>query len=74
MSYAGEEANALSWRKSSHSTGNGECVEVALMRGEVAIRDSKDPAMGLLLCGRRSWQVFVAATQSGVYDIRHRGA
>jgi hypothetical protein len=34
------------WRKSSHSSGGGEqtdCVELAELAGQVAMRDSKDP-------------------------------
>ncbi|MGH3965479.1 MAG: DUF397 domain-containing protein [Pseudonocardiaceae bacterium] len=36
-----------SWRKSSRSTGGddqADCVEVAEVPGQVAMRDSKDPA------------------------------
>lgn len=33
----------LSWRKSSYSTGNPSCVEVAQMPHAVAVRDSKNP-------------------------------
>ncbi|MFE7786600.1 DUF397 domain-containing protein [Streptomyces nigrescens] len=33
------------WRKSSYSSGGGNCVEVmAFDAGTVAVRDSKDPA------------------------------
>jgi hypothetical protein len=32
-----------SWRKASHSVGNGECVEVSSALGRVSVRDSKDP-------------------------------
>jgi Domain of unknown function (DUF397) len=32
------------WRKSSYSSGGGQgCVEIAVIPGAVAIRDSKDP-------------------------------
>ncbi|WP_149259738.1 DUF397 domain-containing protein [Actinomadura sp. K4S16] len=34
----------LTWRKSSRSgSSGGSCVELAGMKGRVAIRDSKDP-------------------------------
>ncbi|MFE0379117.1 DUF397 domain-containing protein [Streptomyces inhibens] len=33
------------WRKSSYSSGGGNCVEVAsIASGTVAVRDSKNPA------------------------------
>ncbi|HJZ03412.1 MAG TPA: DUF397 domain-containing protein, partial [Streptosporangiaceae bacterium] len=39
-----------SWRKSSYSAANGDCVEVAhLANGYIAVRDSKNillPALG----------------------------
>lgn len=41
---------ALTWRKSSLSTDNGACVEVAVLAGGlVAVRDSKNPAGGHLV-------------------------
>ncbi|MFF7176835.1 DUF397 domain-containing protein [Streptomyces pseudovenezuelae] len=37
-------ASTLDWWKSSHSSENGACVEVAHVPGGVAVRDSKVPA------------------------------
>ncbi|MDJ0461963.1 DUF397 domain-containing protein [Streptomyces sp. H27-C3] len=47
--------------KSSYSSGNGECVEVALnMPGAVAVRDSKRPAGPLVLLAPAAWDAFRA--------------
>jgi len=44
------------WRKSTYSGQNGNCVEVALnLRGVVAIRDSKCPSLPPLLATREAW-------------------
>jgi hypothetical protein len=50
--------NDLAWKKSSYSSGSGgNCVEVAaLPDGGRAIRDSKNPAGGMLLLTPAQWQ------------------
>jgi Domain of unknown function (DUF397) len=47
------------WRKSSHSSGNGQCVEVAPLDQVVAIRDSKDPDGAKLIFAPTQWQHFL---------------
>ncbi|TCB95538.1 DUF397 domain-containing protein [Micromonospora zingiberis] len=49
------------WRKSSHSGDEGACVEMAVVPGTVAVRDSKDPDGPLLLFAPTAWTAFAAA-------------
>jgi Domain of unknown function (DUF397) len=57
------------WLKSSYSTGaSGNCVEVATMRTEVGVRDSKDRSGPALLFGAVSWSAFVVGVRSGQFD------
>lgn len=49
------------WSKSSYSSANGACVEVARnLPGIVAVRDSKNPDGPKLLFSRADWQVFLS--------------
>lgn len=52
---------AYKWRKSSYSSAQGNCVEVAKdAPGLVAVRDSKNPDGALLTFERRAWEAFTA--------------
>jgi len=48
------------WRKSTHSTSNGgSCVEMATLGPLVAVRDTKDNGLGLVLrFTPRAWANF----------------
>ncbi|MFI6443439.1 DUF397 domain-containing protein [Kitasatospora sp. NPDC050543] len=60
--------NALAWRKSSHSGGNGACVEIAVpSTATVAVRDSKDPDGPQLRFSAEAWAAFAVAAGSGVF-------
>ena len=49
------------WRKSSYSSDQGQCVEVAEIPGRVAIRDSKNPDGPVLLLSPAAFGDFVSA-------------
>lgn len=52
--------SGATWRTSSHSGGNNECVEVAAsMPGVVAVRDSKRPSGRVLEFRRQAWEAFL---------------
>ncbi|MFJ2478407.1 DUF397 domain-containing protein [Streptomyces sp. NPDC087659] len=53
------------WFKSSYSSGQGACVEVAHLPGVVAAKDSKDPAGPALVFTRDGWQGFIHGLNAG---------
>ncbi|MEU3031363.1 DUF397 domain-containing protein [Streptomyces incarnatus] len=53
------------WFKSSHSNGNGSCVEVAHLDDAVATRDSKEQAGPILTSTFEGWQAFIGSVVKG---------
>ncbi|MGH3770793.1 MAG: DUF397 domain-containing protein [Pseudonocardiaceae bacterium] len=51
------------WHKSSHSHGNGDCVEVARAAALVGLRDSKDPTGPMLAFAPTGWSAFLAGAR-----------
>ncbi|MFF3005338.1 DUF397 domain-containing protein [Kitasatospora sp. NPDC057940] len=57
------------WKKSSYSSGGGQCIEVAEGFANVTpVRDSKDPHGPALLFSPAAWQAFVTAVRTGELD------
>ena len=49
-----------SWRKSSHSAANGDCVEVGqFVNGYIGVRDSKNAAEVSLGCTPAGWRTLI---------------
>jgi hypothetical protein len=55
------------WRKSSLSSGNGQCVEVAFLDEAVAVRDSKDKTGPVLVFAHGEWSAFVGGVVRGEF-------
>ncbi|MFE7529146.1 DUF397 domain-containing protein [Kitasatospora sp. NPDC057542] len=67
--YPDAEATGFTFRKSSYSGGNENCLEYAILPEAVAVRDSKDPSGPALAFGRAAHAAFIAAVATGEFDF-----
>ena len=56
------------WRKSTRSGGNGQCVEARYSGSTAQVRDSKDAAGPMLTFGAEQWRTFIDGTKAGRFD------
>ncbi|MBF6456204.1 DUF397 domain-containing protein [Nocardia cyriacigeorgica] len=57
------------WFKSRRSSAGSDCVEVAhLERGQVGVRDSKNPTGPALVFTPSEWDSFLSRTCAGRFD------
>ncbi|RKT84177.1 DUF397 domain-containing protein [Saccharopolyspora antimicrobica] len=61
-------ANIGPWRKSSRSTQQSACVELAIGESTTCIRDTKDRDGGTLRVNHPSWSNFLIAIKAGHLD------
>jgi hypothetical protein len=59
----------IAWRKSSYSSGTGNCVEVGGAGGLVAIRDTKQSSGSVLEFGAAAWRDFLIAIKDGKTNL-----
>ncbi len=64
------DLSAAAWRKSSHSGGNGQCVEVAFLdAGQVAVRDSKNQNGPALIFTPGEWDAFLCGVKDREFEL-----
>lgn len=56
------------WVKSTYSSNEGACVEVADLPGGRAVRDSKNPTGVVLRFATTQWSAFTAGIGAGDFD------
>jgi hypothetical protein len=66
---AAMDLTRAAWHKSSRSSGNGNCVEVAILDDAVAVRDTKDRSGPVLVFTPAEWSAFVAGAKGGEFDL-----
>ena len=63
------DLNKAVWRKSTRSgPWTDNCVEVAFIDEAIVVRDSKNPAGGVLTFTPGEWGAFLAGAKDGEFD------
>ncbi|MFJ8963651.1 DUF397 domain-containing protein [Lentzea sp. NPDC102401] len=57
------------WRKSSYTAPDNNCVELAVSEAETMMRDSKDPEGGSVVVSASIWTSFLAYAKSDGFEF-----
>lgn len=63
------ELGPVKWKKSSKSSGNGQCLRWADLGDKVAVGDTKDPDGAVLIFTPGEWTAFVEGVKLGEGDV-----
>ena len=58
------EGEQVGWRKARRSVGNGACVEIAALKGDILVRDSKLSNSPVISFPAFAWQAFLSGTKA----------
>jgi Domain of unknown function (DUF397) len=62
------DLSRATWRKATRSGYNG-CVEVGLVDGQIAVRDSKDRHGPVLMFTPHEWEAFLGGARDGEFEL-----
>lgn len=63
------DLSGAAWRKSSHSNGATNCVEVAMLAdGSVGVRHSRRPDAEVIVYSASEWAAFVAGVKAEEFE------
>jgi hypothetical protein len=57
------------WRKSTRSGSNGQCVEARRVGDTVQVRDSKNQSGPVLMFTLGEWAAFTGGAKDGEFDV-----
>jgi len=57
------------WFKSTRSSNDGSCVEVAFVDSLIAVRDSKNPDGPKLIFTKKEWRAFLGGAKANEFDL-----
>ena len=63
------DLSSARWRKSTYSSSNANCVEVAFTDPAIAVRDTKDRQGPVLVFSPEGWRDFTADVRNGEFDL-----